>query len=168
MTGPGGSSAGADPRAVRQPIILLLSGPNLQLLGQREPEIYGHATLDDYVAAVRERAAAAGFAVEHVQSNHEGDLVDAIGGARGRCAAIIINPAAFSHYSWAIHDALACYDGVIIEVHISNPTAREDWRHHSTVSPVATGVIMGLGLDGYVLAVDAVTRRLDRAAGSGA
>lgn len=147
-------------------VILLLSGPNLGLLGQREPEIYGEATLDDYVAAVRERAAEAGFSVEHLQSNHEGDLVDAILGARGRCPAIIINPAAFSHYSWAIHDALAAYDGLVIEVHISNPTAREDWRHHSTVSSVATGVIMGLGIDGYVLAVDAVTRRLGGPAGT--
>ncbi|MCX7620188.1 MAG: 3-dehydroquinate dehydratase [Acidimicrobiales bacterium] len=157
---PGAQAGGGDPG--RDPVILLLSGPNLQLLGQREPAVYGEATLEDYVGAVRERAASAGITVEHVQSNHEGDLVDAICAARDRCAAIIINPAAFTHYSWAIHDALAAFEGIVIEVHISNPAARQAWRHQSTVSPVATGVIMGLGIDGYVLAVDAVVRRLGR------
>ncbi len=97
-----------------------------------------------------------GLSVEHLQSNHEGDLVDAIQGARGRCAAIIINPGAFTHYSWAIHDALAAFDGPVVEVHLSNPNAREPWRHTSVVAPVATGSIVGFGGHGYELAVDAV------------
>ncbi len=87
--------------------ILLLSGPNLNLLGDREPEVYGTATLDDHVAVARAAAEAAGFELEHLQSNHEGELVEAIHGARRRCSAIIINPGAFTHYAWAIHDALA-------------------------------------------------------------
>jgi 3-dehydroquinate dehydratase-2 len=140
--------------------ILLLNGPNLNLLGQREPAIYGSETLADHAAAVEQAAERHGLAVEHVQSNHEGELVDAIQGARGRCAAIIINPGAFSHYSWAIHDALATFEGPVIEVHLSNPNARESWRHTSVVSPVATGSIMGLRGHGYVLAVEAVGRLL--------
>ena len=142
-------------------IILLLNGPNLGLLGQREPEIYGHETLEDHVEAVRAAAAKHGLAVEHVQSEHEGRLVEAIHGARSRYAAIVINPAAFTHYAWAIHDALAAFDGPVIEVHLSNPQRREPWRHTSVVSPVATGTIAGLGGLGYVLAVQAVADLLD-------
>jgi 3-dehydroquinate dehydratase II len=140
--------------------ILLLHGPNLNLLGQREPHIYGTATLDDYVAATRARAESHGHDLEAVQSNHEGVIVDSIHAARGRCAAIVINPGAFTHYSWAIHDALSAFAGVIVEVHISNPNAREPWRHTSVVSPVATGTIAGLGMHGYLLAVDAVAEKL--------
>jgi 3-dehydroquinate dehydratase-2 len=139
-----------------KPIVLLLSGPNLNLLGQREPEIYGSTTLDEHVRNATDVAAAHGFAVEHVQSNHEGDLVDAIHQGRGRVNGIIINPGAFTHYAWAIHDALAAYDGPIIELHLSNPNAREAWRHTSVVAPVATGSIVGFGGDGYRLAVDAL------------
>jgi 3-dehydroquinate dehydratase-2 len=148
------------------PIVLLLSGPNLNLLGRREPEIYGTATLDDHVDAASVAAKAAGLAVEHVQSNHEGELVDAIHAARGRVAAIIINPGAFTHYAWAIHDALAAFDGPIIELHLSNTQAREAWRHTSVVAPVATGTIAGLGGHGYLLAVEAVVQLLgsDRSA----
>ena len=115
-------------------IIALLHGPNLNLLGQREPHIYGSATLDDYVAAVAAAAAQHGHTVEAFQSNHEGALVDAIHEARGSAAAIIINPGAFTHYAWAIHDALAAFDGPIIEVHISNPNARDprDRDDHQT------------------------------------
>ncbi|MFT3854594.1 MAG: type II 3-dehydroquinate dehydratase [Ilumatobacteraceae bacterium] len=142
------------------PTILLLHGPNLNLLGRREPEVYGTATLADHVATTAKAAADHGFEVEDVQSNHEGDLVDAIHGARGRCAAIIINPGAFTHYSWAIHDALAAFDGVKVEVHLSNPNAREGWRHTSVVSPVATGTIVGFGGTGYRLAVTAIAERL--------
>jgi 3-dehydroquinate dehydratase II len=142
------------------PIVLLLSGPNLNLLGTREPAVYGTDTLADHVATVEKAAARHGLAVEHLQSNHEGDLVDAIQGARGRCGAIVINPAAFTHYSWAIHDALAAFDGPVIEVHLSNPNAREPWRHTSVVAPVATGSIIGLKGHGYELAVDAVARLL--------
>lgn len=140
--------------------IVLLHGPNLNLLGQREPHIYGSATLDDYVARVRDLARENGHTVDAFQSNHEGALVDAIHAARGVADAIIINPGAFTHYAWSIHDALAAFNGPVIEVHISNPNAREPWRHTSVVAPVATGSIMGLGMHGYELAVAAVSRRL--------
>jgi 3-dehydroquinate dehydratase-2 len=140
--------------------VLLLSGPNLNLLGQREPEVYGTATLDDHVATARAVAEAHDLALEHRQSNHEGDLIDAIHEARGRCAAIIINAGAFTHYAWGIHDALASFDGPIIELHISNPHRREAWRNTSVVAPVATGAICGLGGHGYQLAVAAVARLL--------
>ena len=138
------------------PIIALLHGPNLNLLGDRDPEIYGTATLADHVNSARSAAARLGFVVEDQQSNHEGVLVDAIHAARGRCVGIIINPGAFTHYSWAIHDALGAFDGVIVELHISNPNAREPWRHTSVVAPVATGTIAGFGAHGYPLAVYAV------------
>ena len=141
-------------------IVLLLSGPNLNLLGLREPEIYGTATLDDHVSAAQAVADAHDLTLEHVQSNHEGHLIDAIQGARGRCAAIIINAGAFTHYAWGIHDALATFDGPIIELHISNPYRREAWRNTSVVAPVATGSICGLGGHGYQLAVAAVARLL--------
>lgn len=141
-------------------VISLLHGPNLNLLGDREPEIYGTATLADHVAAARETATSLGFSLEDQQSNHEGVLVDAIHAARGRCAAIIINPGAFTHYSWAIHDALGAFDGVVVELHLSNPNAREPWRHTSVVAPVATGTIAGFGAHGYPLAVYAVARAL--------
>ena len=143
-------------------LVLLLSGPNLNLLGEREPEVYGSATLDDHVEVAPAAAAAHGLVVEHLQSNHEGELVDAVHGARGRCAAIVINPGAFTHYAWAIHDALAAFDGPVVEVHLSNPAAREPWRHTSVVAPVAAGTIAGFGSDGYRLAVDAVASLLDR------
>ena len=142
------------------PIVLLLHGANLNLLGQREPEVYGTATLEDYIAATRAAAAPFGLAVEAFQTNHEGELVDAIHGARGRCAAILINPGAFTHYAWSLHDALAAFEGPVVEVHISNPNAREPWRHTSVIAPVATGSIMGLGIQGYELAVQALARRL--------
>ncbi len=135
--------------------ILLLSGPNLNLLGSREPEVYGTATLDDHVGLARDTATARGFELDHQQSNHEGELVDAIHGARSTHAAIVINPGAFTHYSWAIHDALAAFDGVVVELHISNPNSREPWRHVSVVAPVATGSIVGFGGAGYRLAIEA-------------
>ena len=143
-----------------EPIVLLLHGPNLSLLGQREPAVYGTDTLADHVATTERAAAGFGLAVEHVQSNHEGELVDAIHAARGRCAAIVINPGAFTHYSWAIHDALAAFDGPVVEVHLSNPNAREAWRHTSVVAPVATGSIMGFRGHGYELAIEAIARLL--------
>lgn len=143
-----------------RPIVLLLNGVNLNLLGEREPLIYGSATLEDHVKAAREAAEAAGLELEHRQSNHEGDLVEAIHGARGRCAAIVINGAAFTHYAWGLHDALAAFEGPVVEVHISNPLSREPWRHTSVLSPVATGVISGLGGHGYVLAIEAVATLL--------
>ena len=136
--------------------VLLLSGPNLNLLGSREPEIYGTASLDDHVARATAVAADRGLQLEHLQSNHEGELVEAVHQARGRVAAIIVNAAALTHYAWSLHDALAAFDGPVVELHLSNTAAREAWRHDSVVSPVASGVIMGFGGHGYELAVDAV------------
>jgi 3-dehydroquinate dehydratase-2 len=140
--------------------VLVLSGPNLNLLGEREPEVYGTATLADHVAAAEMAASAHDLQIEHLQSNHEGELVDAIHGARGRCAAIVINPGAFTHYAWSLHDALAAFDGPVIELHLSNPAARESWRHVSVVAPVATATIAGLGGHGYPVAIAAVARIL--------
>jgi 3-dehydroquinate dehydratase II len=145
---------------VTQPLVLVLSGPNLNLLGEREPAVYGTATLADHVAAATAAAAERGLKVEHLQSNHEGDLVEAVHKARGRAVAIVINPGALTHYAWSLHDALAAFDGPIVEVHLSNPQAREAWRHTSVVAPVATGSITGLGGHGYVLAIEAVARLL--------
>lgn len=142
------------------PIVLVINGPNLNLLGDREPGIYGTTTLDEIVDQLGPQAEGEGLALEHTQSNHEGDLVDAIHGARKRCAAIIVNAGAFTHYSWAIHDALAAYEGYVVEVHISNPYAREAWRHDSVITPVADGSICGLGPLGYEFALQAVARHL--------
>ena len=139
------------------PTVLLLSGPNLNLLGIREPDIYGAATLDDHVKTATAVAADLGMELEHVQSNHEGELVSAVHNARGRVAAIIVNAAAMTHYSWSLRDALAAFDGPVVELHLSNTAAREPWRHTSVVSPVATGVISGFGGHGYRLAVEAVS-----------
>lgn len=143
-------------------LVLLLHGPNLNLLGQREPEVYGTATLDDYVACARGAAAALGHEVEAFQTNHEGALVDAIHGARGRAAAIVINPGAFTHYAWSVHDALAAFDGPVVEVHLSQPLARESWRHTSVIAPVAAGTISGFGAATYALAVTAMAALLSR------
>jgi 3-dehydroquinate dehydratase-2 len=140
--------------------VLLLHGPNLNLLGQREPHIYGTDTLADYVAEARAEAERHGLQLADFQSNHEGALVDAIHAARGVHAAIVINPGAFTHYAWSLHDALSAFTGVKIEVHISNPNAREPWRHTSVVAPVVNGSIIGLGRTGYRLALDAVAARL--------
>jgi 3-dehydroquinate dehydratase II len=140
--------------------ILLLSGPNLNLLGEREPEIYGTDTLDDCVGDARAAAESAGHSLEHLQSNHEGELIDAIQGARGRCAALVMNPGAFTHSSYALADALAAYDGVKVELHLSNPSAREEWRRRSVVAPYVTGTIAGFGRTGYRLAVEAAAAKL--------
>ena len=147
--------------------ILLLSGPNLNLLGEREPQHYGTTTLDELVALARETAAKLGHEVEHFQSNHEGALVDAIHGARGRCAAIVINAGAFTHYAYALTDALAMFDGVKIEVHLSNPSAREEWRHTSVIAGVVDGSITGMRAEGYRLAIEAVAARLGDAPAKG-
>ena len=143
-----------------RPLVLLLSGPNLNLLGERETEVYGDDTLEDHVATARSAAEACGLEVEHLQSNHEGELVEAVHAARGRCAAVVVNPGALTHYAWSLHDALAAFDGVVVEVHLSNPNAREPWRHTSVVAPVADGSVIGMGGLGYELAVQAVARLL--------
>ena len=142
------------------PLVLVVSGPNLSLLGDRQPEIYGTETLEDHLAAAGRAAEAAGLRLEHVQSNHEGDLLDALHGARGRAAAVVVNAGALTHTSWSLHDALAAFDGVVLEVHLSNPAAREPFRHTSVVAPVADGSIAGFGGYGYELAITAVAHLL--------
>lgn len=142
-------------------IVLLLSGPNLNLLGEREPSVYGTAALADHVATAGLEAERHGLSIEHHQTNHEGELVEAIHGARGRVAAIVVNAGAFTHYAWSLHDALAAVEVPVVEVHLSNPHAREPWRHTSVVAPVAAGTISGFGGDGYRLALSAVARLLD-------
>ena len=142
--------------------VLLLSGPNLDLLGDREPAIYGRETLEDHVVVARGAARQQGLELEHLQSNGERELVEAVHGARHRCAAIIVNAGALTHYGWSLHDALAAFDGPIVELHLSNPQRREPWRHTSVVAPVATATIAGVGGPGYRLAVEAVAALLQR------
>lgn len=129
--------------------VLVLNGPNLNLLGKRQPEIYGAETLADVEHDLAALAAELGVEVDARQSNHEGTLVDWVQEARGRAAGLIINPGAYSHTSIAILDALHAFEGPVLEVHISNIHAREPFRHHSYVSGRATGVIAGFGTDGY-------------------
>lgn len=133
--------------------IYILNGPNLNLLGKREPEIYGHETLADVESACATVGAAFGLTVKLLQSNHEGVLVEWIHEARDHAAGIIINPAAYSHTSVAILDALNTFDGPVLEVHISNIHKRESFRHHSYASARAEGVIAGFGVEGYALAM---------------
>jgi len=139
----------------------ILNGPNLNLLGQREPETYGALTLADIEQRCARAAGRLGLSIAFSQHNHEGGLVEAIHAAIAEEAAgIIINAGAYTHTSVAIHDALRAFDGIIIEAHLSNVFAREDFRHHSYISPVADGVICGLGANGYELALEAIARRL--------
>jgi 3-dehydroquinate dehydratase-2 len=143
--------------------LLVLNGPNLNLLGTRQPEIYGRATLDDIAASVVARAGEFGLSVDFRQSNHEGHLVTWVQEARGSAKAIIINPGGLSHTSVALLDALIFTELPVIEVHLSNIHRRESFRHHSFVSAAASGVIVGLGPQGYVLAVDAAANILKAA-----
>jgi 3-dehydroquinate dehydratase-2 len=136
--------------------IMVIHGPNLNMLGKREPETYGTATLADVNRMLSQRATALGLVVEAFQSNHEGELVDAIQAAVGNCRGMIINPAAYTHTSVAIKDALMLLDAPVIEVHISNVYKREPFRHVSMVSDVVSGKIVGLGVLGYKLALDAL------------
>lgn len=140
--------------------IHIINGPNLNLLGTREPEIYGTTTLADIEALCAERAAAHGMQAVCFQSNDEGELVTRIQKARSEAAGLIINAGAYSHTSVAILDALQAVDAPIMEVHLSNIFAREEFRHHSYVSGVAAGVICGLGAQGYGMAIDALAARL--------
>ena len=135
--------------------ILLLMGPNLNMLGEREPEIYGSATMQDHIEDAEKVANEFGYELVHFQSNNEGDLVNQIHNARGKHTGIVINPGALTHYGWSIHDALLVYEGVIIEMHLSNPNQRESWRHTSVVAPVADGSIVGFGIQGYELSIRA-------------
>lgn len=134
--------------------IIVINGPNLNLLGTREPEIYGSDSLDDIARRCQELGKQRGMEIEFKQSNHEGTIVDWIQEAISRIDAIIINAGAYTHTSVAIHDALRAYSGYKIELHISNPHLRETFRHISYVSPAADAVVAGLGVDGYELAVD--------------
>lgn len=134
--------------------ILVVNGPNLNMLGTRQPEIYGADTLDDVVALCERTAARFGRTVQTFQSNHEGALIDLIQQARGVVSAIVINPGGLTHTSVALRDALVIPEVPIVEVHISNVHAREEFRHHSFVSPIATAVIAGLGIQGYAAAIE--------------
>jgi 3-dehydroquinate dehydratase II len=138
------------------PSIYVLNGPNLNLLGTREPEVYGRDTLADIHAMAVRHAAGHGLAIEFRHSNHEGDLVDWLQEAKAKAAGVILNAAAFSHTSVAVLDACRMLDRPLIEVHLSNPFRREPFRRHSFVSEAATGVICGLGATGYLLAIDAL------------
>ena len=133
----------------------------MNLLGEREPETYGDETLEEHVEAAKNKAAESGFIIEHFQSNHEGEIVDSIHAARNRCSGIIINPGAFTHYAWSIHDALSSFEGPVIELHISNPASREPWRHTSVVAPVSSGTIAGFGAKGYQMAIDAIVGMIE-------
>ncbi|SJM57358.1 type II 3-dehydroquinate dehydratase [Gulosibacter sp. 10] len=139
---------------MQRPTIFVLNGPNLNTLGTRRPEIYGAETLADVEARVRRRADAAGFGIEFFQSNHEGELVEKIQQARRDAVGIVINPAAYTHTSVAIHDALEYAETPTVEVHISNVHAREPFRRHSYVSPLAKAVIAGAGTLGYEFAIE--------------
>lgn len=143
--------------------ILLLNGPNLNLLGERQPHIYGHTTLPEIVEMVRQKALQADplVEIEDFQSNHEGALIDFVQTRRKSTCGIIINPGALTHYSIALRDCLAALDGVpIVEVHLSNIHAREEFRHHSYIAPIALGQIAGFGPKGYLLALDALLDKI--------
>jgi 3-dehydroquinate dehydratase II len=142
-------------------LVLLLSGPNLDLLGEREPDVYGTDTLADHVKRAEAAAGRHGLDLEHRQTNHEGELIDAVHGARGRADALVINAGALSHTSWSLHDAVASFDGPALELHLSNPAAREPFRHVSVLAPVTQGMIAGFGGLGYELAMEAVAQMLE-------
>lgn len=150
-------------------IILLLNGPNLNLLGTREPGQYGASTLADVEALARRTAEALGHTLECLQSNHEGALIDALHAAgrrhqAGELLGVVFNPGAYTHTSIALHDAIKGLGGLpVVEVHISNVHARESFRHHSYVSPVAAGIVVGFGVDGYRLAIEGLAARATRA-----
>ncbi len=146
--------------ADRPPLIAVLNGPNINMLGLREPEKYGAATLDDLEALCAEMAEALGLAIDFRQTNAEGELITWVQDCRGRAAGIVINPAGYTHTSVALMDALLAVDLPVIEVHITNIHRREEFRHLSYVSKAATGVIAGLGIGGYALALRAMAERV--------
>lgn len=152
------------------PTVFVLNGPNLNLLGTREPGIYGPHTLADVEALCRAAAAAHGWSVDFRQSNHEGALVDwvqeaARGHAAGEVTGVVFNAGAYTHTSVALHDAVKAVAVPVIEVHLSNVHAREPFRHHSYLSPVAAGIVVGFGVDSYVLAIEGLARRATKRAG---
>lgn len=146
-----------------QPVIAVLNGPNLNLLGEREPQVYGHDTLADAESLAAKAAADAGYVLDFRQTNHEGVLVDAIQEVRTSAAGVVINAAALTHTSVAVHDALATVAGPVVEVHLSNIHRRERWRRHSYVSDVADAVIVGCGIQGYAFAVQRIARLVGEA-----
>lgn len=135
------------------PTITVLNGPNLNLLGQRQPDIYGHATLADVEELCRRTAGEAGFELDFRQTNHEGELVEHVHAARGSASAVVVNAGAYTHTSIALHDALVTLEVPVVEVHLSNIHAREEFRRTSYVGPVATAVIAGCGPAGYAFAI---------------
>lgn len=145
----------------RQPRVLVIHGPNLNLLGKREPDVYGSDTLDDINDRLLQRADGLGLSLETFQSNHEGDIVEKIQSAMSLFQGIIINPAAFTHTSVAIHDALRLLSIPVIEVHLSNIYKRESFRHKSLIAPAVTGQVSGLGSGGYLLALEAISKLID-------
>src|ERR1700688_4707642 len=149
--------------------VLVIHGPNLNLLGQREPEIYGHTLLSDIDRSLKQLGRELDLKVETFQSNSEGAIVDRIQQARGRVRALVINPAAYTHTSVAIRDAITACDLATIEIHLSNVYRREPFRHHSTIADIVVGRIMGFGAEGYLMALRAAKRLIEaqhRAAGA--
>jgi len=149
------------------PKVIVLNGPNLNLLGQREPAVYGAATLADVEALCREAGQALGVEVECLQSNHEGVLIDALHAAgrgvkAGEVIGVVFNAGAYTHTSVALHDAIKGAEVPVVEIHISNVHAREPFRHHSYLSPAAAGIVVGFGVDGYRLAIDGLVRKFRR------
>jgi 3-dehydroquinate dehydratase-2 len=147
------------------PKVIVLNGPNLNLLGQREPAVYGAATLADVEALCRDTGERLGVEVECLQSNHEGVLIDALHAAgrgvkTGEVLGVVFNPGAYTHTSVALHDAIKGAEVPVVEIHISNVHARESFRHHSYVSPAAAGIVVGFGIGGYVLAIEGLVRKV--------
>ena len=143
------------------PVIAVVNGPNLNLLGSRERGLYGEATWEEVRKGLEESAGALGLELDFFQSNHEGSIIDYLQGSAGRIQGLIINPGALTHYSYALRDALAVLQVPVVEVHITNIHAREEWRSRSLISPVARGVIAGMGTYGYQLALSAVASWLE-------
>lgn len=142
--------------------IIVINGPNLQLLGKREPDIYGHETLDDIVSAMKEKASQLGVEIAFFQSNHEGELVSIIGESMGVCDGLILNPAAYTHTSVALRDAIKAVALPCVEVHLSNVSGREDFRQTNYTAGVCVGQIAGFGRDSYLLALDAIVGYIKR------
>nr|WP_256521684.1 type II 3-dehydroquinate dehydratase [Halobacillus sp. A5] len=147
--------------------MLLLNGPNLNRLGQREPDTYGTETLDDVITKVKEAAEENSFELVDFQSNHEGELIDKLHETEGEVSGIVFNPAAYTHTSIALRDAIASISAPVIEVHISNVHQREAFRHHSMLAPVCAGQVVGFGTDGYRLAALGLIQKIDLGEGNG-